>query len=302
MLKNMRGLAVILALWQAVSFALMGVWVRMMSESFTTYQQVFWRFVFAAALCWLVFGMQFKRSTFRGLTAKDWLIYILRSFLNYGLGVLLFTVAVLHADLAQVSFVASLPIEGFLAWLMFKERLDSKALPLILVSVVGLALVTGLSLNGLQLGIGTVAAIVSMLGFDISYLMVRYHPKNLSNFHNTTLMLTFAWIPPLVLLLATRQSILPASVNTVALIGLIASVVLNITGLYFLNFIFSNLKGYVAGNILLLEGVFALIFGYVFYGEKLSLLELAGAAIIVFCAVVLSRISLRQEKALDGEM
>jgi len=58
----------------------------------------------------------------------------------------------------------------------------------------------------------------------------------------------------------------------------------------------------VAGNILLLEGVFALILGYIFYNETLSLLALVGAAVIVVCAVALSRINLRQEKSLEGEV
>lgn len=300
--KNKQTLAVALAVWQALSFALMGVWVRMMSESFTAYQQIFWRFIVAAILCWLVFGSRFTKSTFRELTAKDWFIYILRSVLNYGVGVLLFTIAILHADIAQVAFVSSLPIAGLMAWLMFREKLDPKALPLILISVIGLGLVAGLSPTSLHLGLGTAAAIVSMLGFDIAYLMVRYHPKNLSNFHNTTLMLTFAWIPPLVLLFASHEPLVPAGVNVTALVGFIASVIFNITGLYFLNFVFSNLKGYVAGNILLLEGVFAFILGYIFYGEKLNAIELVGAAIIVICAAGLSRISLKQEESLGVEM
>jgi len=302
MFKNKHKLAVVLAVWQALSFVLMGVWVRMMDGSFSTYQQTFWRFIAAAGLCWLLFGVKFKKETFREIRAKDWFVYVLRSFLNYGVGVVLFTTAVLHADLAQVSFVSALPIVGLLAWLMFKEKLDAQSLPFILLSVVGLVLITGITSSSLHLRLGTIAAIVSTLAFDIAYLMVRYHPKELSNFHNTTLMLSFAWIPPLALLLMSGQSIIPAHISDAAGIGLAASVSLNVTGLYILNFIFSNMKGYVAGNILLLEGVFALILGYIFYNETLSLLALVGAAVIVVCAVALSRINLRQEKSLEGEV
>lgn len=302
MTKNKHLLPILVAVWQAFSFVLMGVWVRMMNQSFTPYQQMFWRFLLAAIIAWLIFGNKFSKQTFRKLTGKDWFVYILRAFLNYGVGVLLFTFAVLHTELATVSFVSSLPIMGLLAWLMFREKLDPKALPFILLSIVGLAMVSGISFTNLAIGFGVTAAIISTLGFDISYLMVRYHRKEMSNFHNTTLMLSFAWLAPLILLLANKESFLPSTINSVALIGLAASIAFNIVGLYLLNYIFSNLKAYVAGNILLLEGVFAIVVGYFFYGEKLTYAALVGAVIITISALYISRISLKQEKSLEGEL
>ncbi|HEY4963196.1 MAG TPA: DMT family transporter [Candidatus Saccharimonadales bacterium] len=291
--KGKQLLPIIVAIFMALSFVLMGVWARMMNESFTIAQQVFWRFLLAAILCWIIFGHMFSKKVFQTLSKKDWTIYGIRAILNYGVGVLFFTVAVTHTKLSIVSFISSLPIIGLLAWIMFREKFDKKAIPFVALSVIGLALVAGLTLSGLSLGVGAVAAILSMLGFDISYLMVRYHNKKLTNFHNTTLMLSFAWIIPLMLLLIQHQPIVPKHINHIALIGLAVSVVLNIVGLYLLNYIFTHLKAYVAGNILLLEGVFAIIIGYLIYGETISIEELIGAGIIILCAVIISRISMK---------
>lgn len=290
---------ILAATLQALSFASMGVWVRMMGESFTTAQQVFLRLFLASILTWLIFGRMFNKKIFRELRKKDWFIYAVKATLNYGVGVLFFTVAVQHAKLSIVSFIAALPIMGFLAWLMFREKFDKKGIPWVAISVVGLALVAGVTFSGVSLGVGAIAAVVSMLGFDISYLMVRYHKKNLTNFHNTTLTLTFAWIVPLILIFIQRQSILPNHINHVALIGLLASVVLNITGLYIINYVFTNLKAYVAGNILLLDGVFALALGYLIYGETISFPELLGAVIIIVCAIFISRISAKKNTSTD---
>jgi len=287
-------LPIIIAVFQALSFVLMGVWARMMSESFTTLQQVFWRFVFAAIVAWLVFGRKFSKKVFRELSKKDWFIYAIRAGLNYGVGVLLFTVAVLHTKLSVVSFVSSLPILGLLAWIMFREKYDKNAIPLVALSVIGLALVAGITFTGLSIGLGATAAILSMIGFDVSFLMVRYHNKKLTNFHNTTLMLSFAWIIPLIILLIQHQSFIPHHINNVAIFGLIASVILNITQLYMLNYIFTHLKAYVAGNILLVEGIFAIIIGYLFYSETITIEETVGAAIIILCAVFISRISTKE--------
>lgn len=283
---------IFIAILQALSLVLMGVWVRMMNESFTTYQQIFWRFFLAAVLVWILFGHKFNKTIFKELSPKDWSIYVIRAGLNYGLGVLFFTVAVLHTKLSVVSFISSLPIMGLLAWLMFREKLDKRAIPLILISVVGLALISGITPTSFSLGLGAGAAIISMLGFDTSWLMVRFHKKSLTNFHNTTLMLSFAWIIPLILLLFKHQAFIPKHINDVAWIGLFLSVVLNITGVYILNYIFLNLKGYVAGNILLVEGIFAVIVGYFVYNEKVNLNELIGAIIIIVCALLISRIGL----------
>lgn len=279
-----------MAALQAFLFVLMGVWVRMMNQSFTVPQQVFWRMLLASLLAWIFFHRKFTVQIINDLTKKDWFTYWLRAVLNYGVGVMLFTVAINNTNLSTVSFISSLPILGVLAWLMFREKFALGAIPFVLLSIVGLVLVTKLSPSNLHLGIGEIAAIIGTLGFDISWLMVRYHPKRMTNFQNTTLMLSFAWMIPLVYMVIISQPIMPGSITVIALIGLMASAIFNIFGLYILNYIFKNLKGYVAGNILLLEGVFALIIGTLFYGEVTALTQLVGALLIAGCAVVVAKI------------
>ncbi len=286
-----------LAIWQALSFTLMGVWIRMMNGAFTSYQQVFWRVVLAGVCCWIAFGPQFNAKLLRQLSKKDWAVIASCAFLIYGLSVPLFTVAVLHADLAQVAFISALPAAGPLAWLLFKEKLHPRALLLIIISTIGLLLVAGLGSQSYHLTLGTIAAIISMFGFSMSYLMVRYHPKSLTNIQNTTLLFSFGWMPMLVLMLVDRQSIMPARIHVVALVGLLFSVIFNISGVYVLNHIFKHLKAHVASNILLLEGVFALVIGYMFYGEKLSPAELLGTALIVASTLALSMMSIRTKES-----
>ena len=268
----------------------------MMNGAFTPYQQVFWRIILAALGCWVIFGSQFNAKLLRQFTKKDWLALTFCAFLVYGIGVPMFTVAVLHADLAQVAFISGIPAAGPLAWLLFREKLGSRALLLIIVSTIGLLLVTGLGSQSYHLTLGTLAAIISMLGFSLSYVMVRYHPKHLTNVHNTTLLLSFGWIPMLALMLIDRQSVVPTHVHSAALIGLFFSVIFNISGLYVLNHIFKHLKAHVASNILLLEGVFALAIGYVLYDEKLNAAELFGTALIVISTIALSMTSLRSQE------
>jgi len=246
----------------------------------------------------MIFGSQFSKKLLGQLSKKDWLVLIFCAFLVYAIGVPLFTVAVLHADLAQVAFISAIPAAGPLAWLLFREKFDLKALLLVAVSIVGLLLVAGLGSQSYRLTFGTIAAIVSMLGFSMSYLMVRYHPKALTNVHNTTLILSFGWVLLLLYMLTARLPIVPTRIDTAALVGLLFSVVLNITGVYVLNHIFKHLKAHVASNILLLEGVFGLAIGYMLYDEKLSVVELLGAALIIISAIALSMTGTTKEEIL----
>jgi hypothetical protein len=75
----------------------------------------------------------------------------------------------------------------------------------------------------------------------------------------------------------------------VAWIGLAASVITNIVGMVMINYVFANMKAYVAGNIFLLEGVFALVIGRALYSEVPGARELFGAAFGDMLTLAISR-------------
>ena len=286
-MKNKK-IVILLAGVQAFLFVLMGVWARFMNESFTLSQQVFWRMIIALLSAWLFFGRSLNKKILNSLSSRDWLIYFVRSILYFGAGIMLFTFAVNHTTLGIVSFTSSLPIVGIFGWLMFRERIDGRALPFIFFSIIGLGLLCKIDIKNLQLSTGIITALLAMVAFDISYLMVRYHKAKMTNFQNTTLLLCFGWIVPLIAILVTKERLLPGHFTALSIVGLVLSSIFNVLNLYLLNYIFSNLKGYVAGNVLLLEGVFALIIGFLFYSETVNFLQIIGAVLIIGAAFVIS--------------
>lgn len=216
------------------------------------------------------------------------MIYFLRAIAAFGVGVLLFTVAIQRTKYATVSFVASLPTLGLFAWLMYRERLAKGSLIYILISVVGLALLTKIDFSRLHLGLGEAAAIASMVSFNIGYLLSRKHPKNSNKYQDAVIVLTLGWFLPFLAVLVSGEKLWPAHVTTVAWIGLAASVVTNVIGMVMINYVFAHMKAYVAGNIFLLEGVIVLVIGRVLYNEKPDLKELVGAGIIIICAYMVA--------------
>ncbi|NBW29393.1 DMT family transporter [bacterium] len=249
---------------------------------------MFVRLLGASLLCIILFYPKIKNIKLSEISGVEWFIYIARSFIYYGLSVTLITYALLHTTLGIVSFASSLPIMGLLGYLYYKEKFNLKIIPIILLSVVGLALLSKINLSDFKLNSGLIAALGSLLLFDTAFLMVRLHNKKYTNYQNTAIILAFSWLVPLITLLVQHKRLWPAHVSLEAYIGLGISIVLNVANLFFLNYIFSNLKAFVAGNILLLEGVFALIIGYIFFNEGVDLLQMVGVLIILGSTVAVS--------------
>lgn len=289
---------VLAAIGLAASFALMGVWVRMMDDSFDTFQQTYLRILLAGLIALIVFRKKFSKGFLRSIRPREWGIYGLRALISYAVGVASFTVAIQHTNLATVSFISALPILGLLAWILFRETLPAKSLFPIGVSIIGLIFVTGIDFRSLNFGVGEWAAVICMLGFYVGFLMSRMHDKSRSNFENTTVLLLIGWTPVFVISLAGHEDLLPRSVSLVAGIGLVVSALANIVGLYAINYVFTNLKAYVAGNILLLECVFALLLGLLFYGEPITLGVAFGGLLIVASAIAVNNLNKADEEVL----
>jgi drug/metabolite transporter (DMT)-like permease len=293
--KNIGPVAVAVLL--ALSFAFMGVWIRMLAGSFTTYQQVYLRILIAGVLAAVVFRKQVAGIKLNRLSARHWWIYALRAFLGYTVGVLVYTFAIEHSKLSTVSFISSLPIMGLLAWLMFRERLEATTLPLVGFSVIGLLLLTGFSFTGFSFGAGELAAMVALLGFDLGFLLSKSHHSSMSNVQSTTILLLLGWIPAFVLSLAHGEAFNVGQVTWQGWVGLTMSSVLNVVGLMAVNYVFAHMKAYVAGNIFLVEGVFSSVLGLVFYHELPTATGMIGALIIVACALGISLIDAKKRIA-----
>lgn len=289
--------AVVVAVILSLSFALMGVWIRMMDDSFDTFQQSYLRILLAGLIAAVIFRRRLTKNLFASLKANEWVVYVLRAIVAYFFGVTVFTIAIQHADLATVSFISSVPTLGLLAFIMFREKIPLMSIPFILLAAVGVFFLTGVDVTHIQLGVGEIASIIAALGFNIGFLMSRLHKKTRSNYDNTTILLLIGWIPVFIASLIMQENIIPEHVSVTAWIGLVFAVALNIVGLYAANYVFTNLKAYVAGNILLLEGIWSLIIGSLFFAEPVTSSLIVGGLFILGSAIAVNQIDRRNEVA-----
>jgi drug/metabolite transporter (DMT)-like permease len=291
-------MAALVALGLSLSFASMSVWIRMTGDSFSDFQQSYLRILCAAVFALIFFRRRLSKHLLSSISRHEWKIYIIRAMFGYILGVSLFTVAITNADLSVVTFISAVPTLGLVAYVMFREKPPLASIPFLLVAAIGVLLVAGASFNHIHFGVGEIAAIIATLGFDVSFVMSRLHDKSRNNFENTTILLLIGWIPVFIIALCLHEKVIPDSISIKSLIGLLLASVFNAVNLYAANYVFTNLKAYVAGNLLLLECVWASMFGLLLYGESLTVAVAIGGILIVTSAIAVNKLDKKVEEPL----
>lgn len=268
----------------------------MSADSFDNFQQSYLRILGAAIIAFIVFRRYRSKKLLSSLSKREWSIYGTRAFLGYVFGTAIYTIAINNANLSTVAFISAVPTLGLLAYVLFREKLPLLSLPFVGLSIAGVFVLTSTSLGEIHFGIGEIAAMVANIGFSISFLMARMHDKKRNNFENTTVLLLLGWIPILIISLLLHESIFPHDLTAGAVLGLVLAAIFNVINLYGANYVFNNMKAYVAGNILLLETVWASVFGLVLFSEPITMTIAAGGLLIIACAFAINRIDNKDEE------
>lgn len=268
----------------------------MSADSFDDFQQSYLRILGAAVIAYVLFHRYRSKKLLSSLSKREWSVYGVRAFLGYVFGTAIFTIAVNNADLSTVAFISAVPTLGLIAYVLFREKLPLLSLPFVGLSIAGVFILTGASIDKLHFGTGEIAAIVANIGFSISFLMARMHDKKRNNFENTTILLLLGWVPIFIISLLLHESIIPRDITVGSVVGLILAAVFNVVNLYGANYVFNNMKAYVAGNIILLETIWASMFGLILFSEPVTMSIAAGGLLIIACALAINRIDNKNEE------
>jgi drug/metabolite transporter (DMT)-like permease len=141
-----------LLLLTGVIYGTFGIFVRLLGEDLSAFQQLFYNCLFAVILILILKAVGVYRLTFSKLRKKDFIFY----GVLYGINAILFTLAVLNAQISAVifalytgSFLASFVISSF----FFKEKVTLKKLIGLVLAILGLIIFTyPLSLKSITLG------------------------------------------------------------------------------------------------------------------------------------------------------
>jgi drug/metabolite transporter (DMT)-like permease len=270
----------------ALSFTLLSIVTRMMNEGFSPFTQVYLRIGLGFLLTLLFFFKHINFSKMLTTSKRDWLILFLMGVIGYGLAVDFVTLGILHTQLLKVSVISSTTpfFVLFYTLLLFRKSFRPSLFLFLLVSFYGVCMISTGSFVPIitQFGIGDLFVLI-FAAFSGVYVVGR---KLLSSFLNdaeiAVVVMFFAFLSSLLCALVVHQSLqLSGFFNPVALVGLVLGGLLNIITTVFQNFSFRQLNAVVGSQILILQNVFAAIFGFLLYSEIISQVEFVGAILVV---------------------
>lgn len=273
----------------AFVFATMGIFARYLDLSFELFEQTYLRIGIAFILGIIIFGRNIEWEKFRTLSRRDGLILIGRAIALY-LGVVLFTEAILNTKYGNASFIAAAPLLPLFGYLMLRETVAWRTVAYIGLGFVGVLLIAVQDFSMFEFGYGEVMALLSMLAFDISYVARKWQSEHLNNQESTVFMFAVGAFFLFISSMTIGEGLPTLGQFTPLVIGtLIVAALFNVANLYLTNYGFARVKVAVAGNLLTLETVFALLYSLFLFGEVPLLREIIGGAIIVLSVILINR-------------
>ncbi|MDE2026438.1 MAG: DMT family transporter [Patescibacteria group bacterium] len=291
-----KGIAALLLL--SLVWASFGLPIRYLSGHFTYLQQIYLRTFVSALGAILIFnkGLNFLKL-FR-MPKKEWAVLLFRVICVYGFAVIFYTQAFTLTTFGEVSFLGAIPTTAVLGFILLREKVTLHKVALILLSVIGILFITVKNpAHFFQWGRGDELALISDLFFSLSYIGRKWQSNFLNNKEISMFMVGFGALLIFALSLIRGEplpSIEQFSIPTWAVIT--AAGLLNVASQFLVNYGFSYVEAALASNIVSLESFWAVIFGFIFYRELLSLQAFFGGLLILASVVFLNKEEEQEKK------
>ncbi|MFF2554366.1 DMT family transporter [Nocardia sp. NPDC058058] len=296
MRSDLRGVGAFLLL--TASFAMLTVFARFLDTGFTIAQQVYLRTAVAFVIAVVAFGPWIKWSKIPKIRPREWAVITVRAILLYVLGTTLFSQAATMSPISDVSFIAALPLVPVIGLLLRKVRVTATRVICVTGSAAGVAILTTSGLGSGPLPIswnsGKLIALIAMIALAVSYIGRDWHDNTLNNLEITTLTVGLGALGVALVSLLKGDGIphVPAASSPLILWGAIAVAgVLNVTNVFLINYAFEHVDPIRGGNLLTLEGVWGLLFGWWFYRQMPTLGGIIGGILIIACALGLNLVN-----------
>ncbi len=275
----------------ALVFASMGLFARYLATGFLLFQQVYLRMFAALLICLILFRKQIDFKKFLKVTAKDWLIIVLRA-VSYSLfGIILFTQAILVTKYANVSFISALPMTALLGFLLLGEKFSLKKATYVVLAFIGVFIISVQDYSNIfTWSRGEMITLASTVFFSLSYVARRWQSDFLNNTELTVANFFVAFLAVFLVSLFKGDGLPVAGWNWGLLLAVIGAGIFNALNVFLTNYGFQKIEAVLAGNILTLEALFAVFLGFIFFGETPMPRDVLGGAFISFSVIAMNRL------------
>ncbi|HSX09258.1 MAG TPA: DMT family transporter [Candidatus Saccharimonadales bacterium] len=270
----------------ALVFALLNVSVRFSNAGFGPFTQVYLRIGLGLLLTFIFFFKEIRFKNIKKISGKDWIILILMGTLGYGIAVDFVTLGVLHTTLLNAAVIGSTtPFFVFLFNIFaLRKKFNSVLLFFLLLTFYGVCV---LSTNSLvprlaNFSVGDFYILLFAIGSGFYILGRKFLSDHLNNSEIAILVMSIAFISSLTIAAIVGEPVSFVSfINPVALLGICMGGVLNLLATKLQNFGFIHLNAVAGSQLLLLQNIFAPIFGLLLFSETIIPLEFFGAFVVL---------------------
>jgi len=270
----------------AFSYALLSVAVRLMGAGFGPFTQVYLRIGLGCLLTAIFFYKKIRFSRFPRISRRDWLFLLLMGTLGYGLSVDFVTLGTLHTKLLDVAVIASTtPFFIFLfSVVVLRKAFHSYLLFFLLMAFYGVCVLATKLLLPIfsQFGSGDFFVLLFAIGLGIYIFGRKMLSAYLNNYEIALIVMLIAFLSSFMMAVLVKEPLSIAGFfNPYALLGFILGGVLNLVATTLETFAFRHINAVAGSQLLLLENVFAPLFGYGFYHEIILPVEFFGALLVL---------------------
>lgn len=289
-------LSILALIFAAANGAFMGVIARFLHTDFSILQQVYLYTGVAFVLSLFIFHRSIRWKKLLHLPSREWGIVSLRGIATTVIGAGLFAYAVQLTDLGDAAFIGALPTTAVLGFILLRERVTWWKLVLILTATTGAVLVAVQDFSHvLTWNKGDLLIILSDLGFGLGYVARKWHGHNvLNNKEITSLCLLTGTVGALILSILLGGSSLNLHIDATAVFAVLLAGLLIVANGLFINYAFKHISAVQGGNLLTLETVFGVLFGFLFYQEVPEWKAVVGGLVIAASVVAMNVYSGRE--------
>lgn len=275
-----RKKGIIALVFLAGVYASAGAVIRYLSFHFGLFQQIYLRTFLGLILGFLIFR-KVNYGKLAKISPKEWLLLVGRTVSN-NLAASLWVFATPITKLANIAFIDSLPLTAALSFLFAIERLTMRKAFWVLISFLGVFILSVKNLSDItSFGVGEMFVYISGFFFAFRNISRRWHSKLLNDAEISQIMNSMGMVFLFVVSMIEGESVGIQPMDPFLILMLLAGGFIMFANVFLTNYGFSVVPAVLGNNILNLEGVFAIMIGFVFYGEISTLRELIGGAMII---------------------
>lgn len=191
-LNTQRDKGIFALLVLALLFGILPLFIRMLGDTFSVYQQIYMRLALGSLFTFLFFTHSIRLRIIFSLTVSEHIFLFVRSFIYFFLGAGLYVQAILMTKISNVEFIAALPTAAIFGFLLLGEKVTVQKVSLVILSFLGVFIIAVKDTTALfSFGYGEIYAFLSAIFVGLGMIARKKQTPKLNDKESGMIMLLY---------------------------------------------------------------------------------------------------------------